>query len=108
MIQIKHTPEFDDWFDDLKDTRTKLRLIARLKKVSLGNLGDVNFVGEGVWEMREHFGAGWRLYYIKRGNVLIVMLGGGNKSTQQKDIENAIALSKALEFDEQEQTDESE
>lgn len=58
MIEIKRLPEFDSWFDELKDVTTKMRLVARLKKVSLGNLGDVKPVGEGVSEMREHFGAG--------------------------------------------------
>jgi len=74
-----------------------LRLIKRLRKVQLGNLGDVEPVGEGFYEMREHFGPGWRMYYVQRGSVLIVMLGGGNKSTQQTDINRAIELAKSLE-----------
>ena len=74
-----------------------MRLIKRLRKVQLGNLGDVEPVGEGVYEMREHFGPGWRMYYVQRGGVLIVMLGGGNKSTQQTDINRAIELAKSLE-----------
>lgn len=98
MIEIKRMPEFDAWFDALKDTGAKARLIARLRKVSLGNLGDVSPVGEGVSEMREHFGAGWRMYFVQRGNTIVVMLGGGNKSTQKRDIVKAIALSKKLEF----------
>jgi putative addiction module killer protein len=65
--------------------------------VQLGNLGDVAPVGEGVFEMREHFGPGWRMYYILRGETLIVMLGGGEKSTQQADINRAIALANSLE-----------
>lgn len=97
MIEIKRLPEFDAWFDGLKDTVTKARLNARLKKVSYGILGDVESVGEGVSEMREHFGAGWRLYFVQHGATIIVMLGGGNKSTQQRDIAKAIALSKTLE-----------
>ena len=71
--------------------------MRRLERAEEGNLGDVKPVGEGVWEMREHFGPGWRMYYIRRGDVLIVMLGGGNKSTQQRDIERAIELSKTVE-----------
>ena len=63
----------------------------------MGNLGDVEPVGDGVFEMREHFGPGWRMYYVQRGDVLIVMLGGGDKSTQQTDIDRAIALAKSLE-----------
>jgi putative addiction module killer protein len=60
-------------------------------------LGDVEPVGEGVYEMREHFGPGWRMYYVQRGGVSIVMLGGGDKSTQQTDINRAIELAKSLE-----------
>ena len=76
---------------------TRQRLIKRLRKAQLGNLGDVEKAGEGVFEMREHFGPGWRLYYIQHGELLIVMLGGGYKSTQQADIRRAIALVKTLE-----------
>lgn len=97
MFEIKRTPEFDRWFNGLKDVTTKMRLITRLKKVSSGNLGDVQSVGEGVSEMREHFGKGWRMYFVQRGSVLVVMLGGGDKSTQTRDIAKAIALSKILE-----------
>ncbi len=97
MIDIKQLPEFEAWLNDLKDNITQLRLKTRLKKVSLGNLGDVKPVGEGVWEMREFFGSGWRMYYIQQGQTIIVMLGGGDKSTQQRDIENAIALSKQIQ-----------
>ena len=97
MIEIKRTPEFDRWFNGLKDVTTKMRLVTRLKKVSRGNLGDVQSVGEGVSEMREHFGKGWRMYFVQRGSVLVVMLGGGDKSTQARDIVKAIALSKPLE-----------
>lgn len=67
------------------------------RKVQLGNLGDVAPVGNGVYEMREHFGPGWRMYYVQRGDVLIVMLGGGDKSTQQADIGRAIALAESME-----------
>lgn len=97
MHTIKRMPEFDQWLDGLKDGLARIRLGKRLKKVSLGALGDVAPVGEGVSEMREHFGPGWRMYYAQRGDVLIVMLGGGGKSTQQADIAAAIALSKTLE-----------
>lgn len=62
-----------------------------------GNLGDVKPVGDGVFEMREHFGAGWRMYYVLRGDVLIVMLGGGDKSTQSVDIAKAIKLAATYE-----------
>ncbi len=94
---VKRLEEFSVWLKGLKDGLTRLRLIKRLRKVQLGNLGDVEPVGEGVYEMREHFGPGWRMYYVQRGGVLIVMLGGGNKSTQQTDINRAIELAKSLE-----------
>jgi putative addiction module killer protein len=72
---------------------TRLRLARRLDKATKGNLGDVKPLGEGLYEMREYFGPGWRMYYVKRGEVLIVMLGGGNKSSQRADI--AIAKQRA-------------
>lgn len=97
MFTIKRLPEFIEWIDGLKDAQTRFRLNKRLRKATLGNLGDVKPVGEGVSEMREFFGPGWRMYYVQQGDVLIVMLGGGDKSTQQADIEAAIALSKTLE-----------
>jgi putative addiction module killer protein len=68
-----------------------------LRKAQLGNLGDVKAVGQGVFEMREHFGPGWRMYYVQRGAVLIVMLGGGEKSTQSADICRAVQLAANIE-----------
>lgn len=97
MFQIKRTPEFSKWLGGVKDGLTQRRLIARLRRASLGNLGDVKPVGGGVFEMREHFGPGWRMYFIQRGDVLIVMLGGGDKSTQQQDIAAAQMLAKDIE-----------
>lgn len=97
MIEIVRLPEFDEWIEGIKDNITRIRLYRRLDKASRGNIGDVKSVGEGVWEMREFFGSGWRMYYIQRVDVLIIMLGGGDKSTQQQDIKNAIALSKTIE-----------
>ena len=94
---VKRLDEFSDWLKGLKDALTQQRLNKRLRKAQLGNLGDVEPVGEGVFEMREHFGSGWRMYYVQRGEVLIVMLGGGDKSTQQVDIRRATALAKCLE-----------
>lgn len=76
---------------------TRRRLGRRLEKAQAGNLGDVSAVGEGVSEMREHFGPGWRMYYVQREQVLIVMLGGGDKSTQDRDIADAKKLAATLE-----------
>ncbi|ARO69584.1 hypothetical protein B9J09_11820 [Xylella fastidiosa subsp. pauca] len=94
---VKRLEEFSDWLKGLKDGLARQRLIKRLRKVQLGNFGDVQPVGGCVFEMREHFGPGWRMYYVQRGNFLIVMLGGGDKSTQQSDIRRAIELAKSLE-----------
>ena len=76
---------------------TRRRLVRRLEKVQRGTLGDVKPVGEGVSEMREDFGPGWRMYYVQRGTVLIVMLGGGTKAGQDADIKAAIKLARTLE-----------
>lgn len=97
MFTIKTTPQFDAWLDGLKDKATRLRLRRRLDKAQCGNFGDIGPVGSGVSEMREHFGPGWRMYYVQRDNVLIVMLGGGDKSTQAADIAKAVNLASTLE-----------
>lgn len=76
---------------------TRQRLNKRLRKVQLGNIGDVAPVGDGVYEMREHFGPGWRMYFVQRGNTVIVMLGGRDKTTQQADIKKAIELASYFE-----------
>jgi putative addiction module killer protein len=96
MYTIKPLPEFDKWLNDLKDKPTRVRLLKRLVRVAAGNLGDVKSVGEGVFEMREFFGPGWRMYYVQHGKVLIIMLGGGDKATQQADIEIAKKLATQL------------
>lgn len=97
MFSIKRTDNFDAWLSGLRDGMTQRRLVARLRKAMLGNLGDVSPVGDGVFEMREHFGPGWRMCFVQRGNVLTVMLGGGEKSTQPTDIARAIKLAASLE-----------
>ncbi len=89
MYTVKTLPEFDTWLDGLKDRITRLRLSRRLEKAQRGNLGDVKPVGDRVFEMREYFGPGWRLYYTKRGETLIIMLGGGDKDSQEADIAKA-------------------
>ena len=96
-FKIALLPEFEAWLASIKDGITRQRLIRRLERVEEGTLGDVQPVGEGVSEMREHFGAGWRMYFVQRGAQMIVMLGGGDKSTQQRDIKKAIQLAKTLE-----------
>jgi putative addiction module killer protein len=97
MITIRTLPKFDAWLSSLRDGVTKRRLVARLRKAQLGNLGDIKPVGDGIVEMREHFGPGWRMYYVQRGDVIIIMLGGGDKSTQAADIAEAKQLADSLE-----------
>lgn len=97
MYSIRLHPEFTAWLNGLKDGITHRRLARRLEKAQKGSLGDVKPVGDGVFEMREHFGPGWRMYYVQRGKVLIVMLGGGDKATQTADIAKAVKLAAMLE-----------
>ena len=85
------------WLGQMKDRVTQTRLKVRLRKAVLGNLGDVKPVGEGVFEMREFFGPGWRMYYLEKAGAMVFMLGGGDKSSQARDIQRAIKLSKELE-----------
>jgi putative addiction module killer protein len=99
MYTIKHMPEFDGWLNSLRDRQTRFRLLRRLEKAQRGLLGDVATVGDGVFEMREFFGPGWRMYYVRQGQVLIVMLGGGDKSSQAADITDAKALAATLTED---------
>lgn len=96
MYIVKQLPEFSDWLFGLQDSMTHRRLARRLEKAQRGLLGDVAPVGEGVFEMREFFGPGWRMYYVQRDGVLIIMVGGGDKSTQQADIARAVALAKTI------------
>ena len=99
MYTVIQIPAFSDWLRAIKDRPTQVRLMKRLRKAQLGNLGDVKQVCSGVWEMREFFGPGWRMYYIQRGELLIVMLGGGDKSTQSADIAKAISLASLMEIE---------
>ncbi|MCS4292606.1 MAG: type II toxin-antitoxin system RelE/ParE family toxin [Comamonas sp.] len=100
MFTVKRTVEFDAWLHGLRDTMTRIRLAKRLDKVTRGLMGDCKSVGAGVYEMREDFGPGWRMYYVQRGDVVVVMLGGGDKSSQQADIAAAQALAATLEPEE--------
>ena len=97
MYTIKRLPEFDAWIDSLRDRQTRLRLLRRLEKAKRGLLGDVAPVGGGVYEMREFFGPGWRMYYMQLNEIMIVMLGGGDKSSQAADIAAAKTLTDTVE-----------
>ncbi len=92
MIQIEVSEEFDKWLKALRDLQAKVRIFERIRRLGEGNPGDVMPVGKGVSEMRINYGPGYRLYYMQRSASLIILLCGGDKSSQTKDIARAIAL----------------
>jgi putative addiction module killer protein len=96
MNTFHRTAEFDAWLSSLKDKIGKARIIKRIRAAEAGNLGDCEPVGEGVSEMRIHVGAGYRVYYTRLGEVMYLLLVGGDKSSQSRDIKRAIGLARAL------------
>lgn len=97
MLTVLQTQEFQDWLDSLKDVRAQVRIAARLRLAEVGNLGDWKPVGNEVSEMRVAFGPGYRLYFTRRQSILVVMLAGGDKSTQTRDIKRAQKILQLLE-----------
>ncbi len=100
MIEVVRTDEFDAWLRKLKDKQGKLRILERVDLLAHGNSGDVKPVGQGVAELRLTFGPGYRVYYLQVGDRLILLLCGGDKSTQQQDIEKAHRLAEEWRADE--------
>ncbi len=96
MIEVRETTTFADWLSGLRDARAKAEIARRVRRLALGNPGDVKPVGEGVSELRIHYGPGYRIYYVQRGSLLIVLLCGGDKSAQDKDIALALKLAKEI------------
>jgi putative addiction module killer protein len=96
MNTILRTQVYADWFDSLRDLRAKARITARIAAASAGNFGDCEPVGEGVSEMRIDFGPGYRVYFTRSGKIVYILLCGGDKSTQAKDIRRAKLLAKEL------------
>jgi len=96
VLTIFTTPVFDRWFERLRDRRAAARIQARIDRAESGNLGDCKPVGEGVSEMRIDYGPGYRLYFVQRGGEVIILLVGGGKSTQARDIEMARELARQL------------
>ena len=96
MIEIHRTDVFAGWLDGLRDLRARARIQARIERLALGNPGDVRPVGEGVSELRIDCGPGYRVYFIRRGQELIILLAGGDKSTQAEDIRTALHLARNM------------
>jgi len=97
MFTVKPLPQFIEWLDSLPDAVARGVIVARIKRLEHGLMGDAEPVGEGVSELRIHLGAGWRVYFTQRGARLIVLLAGGSKRTQDKDIKRAKALAALLD-----------
>lgn len=96
MKSILTTDVFDHWFSGLRDRRAAMRVQARIDRAEAGNFGDCEPVGEGVSEMRIHYGPGYRVYFTQRGHELVILLAGGEKSSQTKDIKAALDLARQL------------
>ncbi|MCI5125021.1 MAG: type II toxin-antitoxin system RelE/ParE family toxin [Candidatus Electrothrix sp. AR5] len=96
MIEIRKTKTFVKWLDNLRDIRARARVLVRIKRLADGNPGDVKSVGEGVSELRIHYGPGYRVYYTKIDHEIVLLLMGGNKSTQSGDIKKALHLARNL------------
>ncbi len=96
MIEVRKTDVFVQWLDALSDIQARARIQARIERLGAGNPGDVEPVGEGVSELRINYGPGYRVYFKQRGQELIILLAGGNKSTQAKDIKAALRLARNL------------
>ena len=95
-METVQTPDFADWFADLRDRRAQVKVAARIVRIEAGNMGDVKSVGNGVSEARIDFGPGYRLYFTRRGTTLIVLLVGGDKGSQTRDIAKAKELAAGL------------
>jgi putative addiction module killer protein len=96
MIEIRSTEQYSKWYRKLRDRQAQSRILIRLRRLSLGNFGDAAPVGEGVSELRIHYGPGYRVYFVRRGERIAILLGGGEKSTQDKDIAAAKALAQTI------------
>ncbi len=97
MVEIHKTETFVRWLDGLRDIQARARVQARIERLAIGNPGDVQPVGEGVSELRINYGPGYRVYYRKRGRELVILLAGGDKSTQASDIKTALRLAREIQ-----------
>lgn len=99
MYQISQTAVFAKWLANLRDIKGQARILARLESCRLGNLGDIKRIGGGIHELRIHVGPGYRVYFVKRRNMILLLLCGGSKTSQARDIERAKRLLAELEGD---------
>lgn len=97
MIEVRQTSTFAKWLKSISDENAKARITIRIRRLSLGNPGDVKPVGNGVSEMRVDYGPGYRVYFVKKGNAIVILLTGGDKRSQKKDIDAAKTLARELE-----------
>jgi putative addiction module killer protein len=96
MVEIRQTEIYSRWFNSLRDRQARARIDIHIRRLSIGNPGDVKPVGKGVSELRIDYGPGYRVYFIQRGDTLIVLLAGGDKRTQNRDIKKALDLAQEL------------
>ena len=96
MFEVRKTEVYARWLDGLRDVRARARVLVRVERLAAGNPGDARPVGEGVSELRIDYGPGYRVYFKKRGHTIIVLLAGGDKRTQSRDIETALHLARNL------------
>ena len=96
MIEVRETSAYADWFAGLRDLQARARVLVRIRRLSLANSGDARPVGEGVSELRIDHGPGYLVYFVRRGEQLVILLGGGDKKSQQRDIRAALALAKTV------------
>ena len=96
MTEIRQTETYANWFDSLRDRKARARIDIRIRRLSLGNPGDVKPIGSGVSELRIDYGPGYRVYFVQRGPMLIILLAGGDKRTQERDIKKSLELARAL------------
>jgi len=96
VVEIRQTNDYARWFAKLRDRRARARILVRIRRLSLGNPGDVRTVGEGISELRIDYGPGYRVYFTRRGETVVVLLAGGDKRTQRHDIEKAKELARNL------------
>lgn len=96
MLEIRKTETYSEWIDSLRDIRARARVLVRIERLAAGKPGDVKPVGEGVSELRIDYGPGYRVYFKKRGREIVILLAGGDKSTQETDIQIALRLARNL------------